>query len=36
MMEKKFIRDLGVVGHIEDIVVSKEARGKNLGFLCVY
>ncbi len=33
MMEHKFIRNCGIVGHIEDIVVSKDARGKNLGFL---
>ena len=30
-VEKKFIRDLGVCGHIEDIVVDKTYRGKNLG-----
>ncbi len=26
-MEKKFIRDLGTVGHIEDIVTRSEYRG---------
>ena len=29
--EKKFIRQLGTAGHIEDIVVSEEYRGKKLG-----
>ena len=27
----KFIRDAGLCGHIEDIVVAKNQRGKNLG-----
>ena len=31
LVEKKFIRDLGLCGHIEDIVVDKTYRGKNLG-----
>ena len=31
IIEKKFIRDLGIAGHIEDIVVDKTYRGKNLG-----
>ena len=31
IMESKFIRNLGVAGHIEDIVVDKTYRGKNLG-----
>ena len=31
IIEKKFIRDLGTSGHIEDIVVDKTYRGKNLG-----
>ncbi|XP_050228557.1 glucosamine 6-phosphate N-acetyltransferase [Mercurialis annua] len=30
-IEKKFIRNCGKVGHIEDIVVDSEARGKQLG-----
>ena len=30
-MEKKFIHECGKSGHIEDIVVSSEYRGKNLG-----
>ena len=31
IIESKFIRDLGLCGHIEDIVVNKSYRGKNLG-----
>ncbi|KAI9143398.1 acyl-CoA N-acyltransferase [Paraphysoderma sedebokerense] len=31
LAEKKFIRNCGVVGHIEDIVVSETMRGKRLG-----
>lgn len=31
LIEKKFIRNLGVCGHIEDIVVDCSQRGKNLG-----
>ena len=31
VIEKKFIRDLGTCGHVEDIVVDKMYRGKNLG-----
>ena len=31
IVEMKFIRDLGLAGHIEDIVVDKTYRGKNLG-----
>lgn len=31
ILEKKFIRSLGVAGHIEDIVVQEGYRGKNLG-----
>eukprot|EP01098_Paradermamoeba_levis_P009516 TRINITY_DN3975_c0_g1_i2.p1 TRINITY_DN3975_c0_g1~~TRINITY_DN3975_c0_g1_i2.p1 ORF type:complete len:181 (-),score=62.08 TRINITY_DN3975_c0_g1_i2:360-902(-) len=30
-IEKKFIRNCGQTGHIEDIVVDKTYRGKNLG-----
>lgn len=30
-MERKFLRNLGVVGHIEDIAVSKSAQGMKLG-----
>ena len=31
VIERKFIRSLGLVGHIEDVVVEKSYRGKNLG-----
>jgi glucosamine-phosphate N-acetyltransferase len=31
LIEKKFIRNLGTCGHIEDIVVDFRQRGKNLG-----
>ena len=31
IIEKKFIRNTGDCGHIEDIVVDKTYRGKNLG-----
>jgi glucosamine-phosphate N-acetyltransferase len=31
IVEKKFIRDLGSVGHIEDIAVAKDQQGKKLG-----
>lgn len=30
-IEKKFIRNCGTCGHIEDIVVDSSQRGKNLG-----
>ncbi|XP_058073525.1 glucosamine 6-phosphate N-acetyltransferase [Magnolia sinica] len=30
-VEKKFIRNCGKVGHIEDVVVDSGARGKHLG-----
>jgi len=30
-MEKKFLRGLGTVGHIEDIAVDKNQQGKKLG-----
>tara|TARA_B110000971_G_C19963410_1_gene479036 strand:+ start:147 stop:563 length:417 start_codon:yes stop_codon:yes gene_type:complete len=30
-IEQKVIHDMGKVGHIEDIVVDKESRGKKLG-----
>tara|TARA_B110000305_G_C19027481_1_gene442192 strand:+ start:186 stop:578 length:393 start_codon:yes stop_codon:yes gene_type:complete len=29
--EKKFLRNTGITGHIEDIVVNKASRGQNLG-----
>ncbi len=31
MVEKKFIRHCGLVGHIEDIVVDESQRGKRFG-----
>ncbi|CAH2072652.1 unnamed protein product [Thlaspi arvense] len=31
MIEKKFLRNCGKVGHIEDVVVDSEFRGKHLG-----
>jgi glucosamine-phosphate N-acetyltransferase len=31
VVERKFIHNLGVVGHIEDIAVSKDQQGKKLG-----
>lgn len=31
LIEPKFIHECGFVGHIEDIVVSKEYRGQNIG-----
>jgi glucosamine-phosphate N-acetyltransferase len=30
-VERKFLRSLGRVGHIEDIVVAREMQGKQLG-----
>lgn len=35
LIEPKFIRNLGSVGHIEDIVVDKQMRGHGLGKLIV-
>lgn len=34
-IEYKFIRELALKGHIEDIVVSKEHQGKGLGKMIV-
>ncbi|KAK4174718.1 putative glucosamine 6-phosphate N-acetyltransferase [Triangularia setosa] len=31
IVERKFIHDLGKVGHIEDIAVAKDQQGKKLG-----
>ncbi|KAG8919537.1 hypothetical protein FRC03_009382 [Tulasnella sp. 419] len=34
-LEKKFLRGLSLVGHIEDIAVDKNVQGKKLGFRVV-
>ena len=31
IIERKFILDLGICGHIEDVVVESPYRGRNLG-----
>lgn len=31
VVERKFIHNLGLVGHIEDIAVAKDQQGKKLG-----
>jgi GNAT superfamily N-acetyltransferase len=31
VVERKFIHQLGLVGHIEDIAVAKDQQGKKLG-----
>ena len=31
IIEQKFIHDGGLIGHIEDVVVSKEYQGKGIG-----
>lgn len=31
LVERKFIHELGMVGHIEDIAVAKDQQGKKLG-----
>jgi glucosamine-phosphate N-acetyltransferase len=35
IIEQKFIRNMGKIGHIEDIVVDSSMRGKNLGRVIV-
>jgi len=35
IIEKKILRNLGKIGHIEDIVVDTNVRGKNLGKIIV-
>lgn len=35
-LEKKFIRNCGTCGHIEDIVVDSAQRGKNLGKILLH
>lgn len=34
-LERKFIHDCGIVGHIEDIVTDESVRGKGLGKLII-
>lgn len=34
-LEKKFIRGCGCVAHIEDVVVDRDSRGKQLGKLII-
>lgn len=36
LIEKKFIRNCGICGHIEDIVVDSSQRGKNLGKILLF
>jgi glucosamine-phosphate N-acetyltransferase len=31
MMERKFIHNMGVVGHIEDLAVARDQKGKKMG-----
>jgi GNAT superfamily N-acetyltransferase len=31
IVERKFLHELGLVGHIEDIAVAKDQQGKKLG-----
>ena len=31
LIEQKFIHEVGIVGHIEDVVVKKEFQGKKIG-----
>ena len=35
LIEQKFIHQGGLVGHMEDIVIDKDYRGKNLGKMLV-
>lgn len=35
MIEQKFIRNCGLCGHIEDVVIDSEQRGHNLGKLLI-
>ncbi|SCU78599.1 LADA_0A06414g1_1 [Lachancea dasiensis] len=34
-IERKIIRDCGLVGHVEDIAVAKDQQGKQLGLLLI-
>jgi len=36
IVEKKFIRNLGQVGHIEDIAVLENQQGKRLGLKMIH
>ena len=36
IIEMKFIRNTGLCGHIEDIVVDKTYRGKSLGLRIIH
>jgi GNAT superfamily N-acetyltransferase len=36
IVERKFIHQLGLVGHIEDIAVSKDQQGKKLGLHIIH
>ncbi|KAI9220545.1 acyl-CoA N-acyltransferase [Blastocladiella britannica] len=36
LVERKFIRGCGLVGHIEDIVVDENQRGKKLGLRIIH
>lgn len=35
MVERKFVHNCGLVGHVEDVVVNSTYRGKNLGIRVV-
>ncbi|KAA8900009.1 glucosamine 6-phosphate N-acetyltransferase, partial [Sphaerosporella brunnea] len=35
VIERKFLRNLGSVGHVEDISVAKEQQGKRLGWVII-
>ena len=35
-LERKFIHDCGIVGHIEDIVTDESVRGKGMGKLIIH
>lgn len=36
ILEKKFLRGLGTVGHVEDIAVAKDQQGKKLGLHIIH
>lgn len=31
MMERKFVHNLGIVGHVEDLAVARDQKGKKMG-----